>query len=540
MQENYQLIHQGLGAIPIANHFLNTSDITTILEEALGSKHAAAILLLTKNILLNRHALYAIHEWSSWFDPSIVQGGNISDDAIARALDKLFETDRSSLLTRIVLSAIKTYDVDASEIHQDTTSVSVSGAYITQQSKKAIQLKHGYSKDHRPDLKQLVYALSVTRDGAVPIHFKAHDGNRTDDTLHTETWQTLRGILGRSDFLYVADSKLCVSKTLLDIDRSQGKFVTMLPRTRREMGEFTDKLLISDVRWEKILVKKTRKSKKRDVYETASGLYQMSEGFRLHWFRSSEKKRRDYEAREEKIASALDRLRTLNDPLLKRAPRTEKAAKKRVEKVLDELLVRAWIHVEVTLKKVEQFKQKRPGPATPDTDYRKTVYWVPQIHCRRNPEGIAQSEVLDGVFPLATNTDLEAVEVLKSYKYQPTLERRHTLFKSVLQAAPVFLKKNDRIEALMFVYFIAQLIAALIERQLRLAMTNSGRNSIEVLPEGRPSKHPTVEQIFRLFEHQARRLLYSGGKQIQIFAESLTKIQGEILDFLKIPKKIYS
>jgi hypothetical protein len=58
------------------------------------------------------------------------------------------------------------------------------------------------------------------------VLFKAHDGNRTDDTLHWENWQMLRGILRRSDFLYVADSKLCVSKTLLNIDRSQGRFIT--------------------------------------------------------------------------------------------------------------------------------------------------------------------------------------------------------------------------------------------------------------------------------------------------------------------------
>ena len=71
---------------------------------------------------------------------------------------------------------------------------------------------------------------------------------------------------------------------------------------------------------------------------------------------------------------------------------------------------------------------------------------------------------MDGIFPLVTNTQLDACTVLKSYKYQPKLEKRHALLKSGLRVAPIFLKKNDRIEALMFVYFLAQLMCSLLER----------------------------------------------------------------------------
>ena len=77
----------------------------------------------------------------------------------------------------------------------------------------------------------MVYSLCVTSDGAVPIHYKAYDGNQTDDTTHWETWQALCRLLGKSDFIYVADSKLCVRETLLRIDGQQGRFVTILPRT---------------------------------------------------------------------------------------------------------------------------------------------------------------------------------------------------------------------------------------------------------------------------------------------------------------------
>jgi hypothetical protein len=131
------------------------------------------------NIPIERNALYAIREWAAPYDPALVYGGGYGDDVLARALDRLFEADRASLLTRVVLHAVKTDAVDLGQIHQDTTSVKLAGAYVNQRP-SAVQLARGYSKDHRPDLKQLVYELSVTHDGAVPVLFKAHDGNRTE------------------------------------------------------------------------------------------------------------------------------------------------------------------------------------------------------------------------------------------------------------------------------------------------------------------------------------------------------------------------
>jgi hypothetical protein len=121
----------------------------------------------------------------------LVSQGKINDDKLARALDRLFAADRATLQTRIVLAVIKGFDLKMEQIHNDTTSVMVSGAYDGQNA-KAVQLKRGHSKERRPDLKQLIYSLCVTSDGAVPVHFKAYDGNQTDDGIHLETWNRLR------------------------------------------------------------------------------------------------------------------------------------------------------------------------------------------------------------------------------------------------------------------------------------------------------------------------------------------------------------
>jgi transposase len=538
----FQLVRQGLGAIPILDRVIERIGLLQHLTEAMGqARYAQAILLLLKNILVERNALYAIQEWAAQYDPALVYGGKYGDDVLARALDRLFESDRASLLTRVVLAAVKAYAVDLSQIHQDTTSVKLTGAYARQR-RSAVQLVLGYSKDHRPDLRQLVYELSVTRDGAIPVLFKAHDGNRTDDTLHWENWQMLRGILGRSDFLYVADSKLCVSETLLNIDRNQGRFITVVPRTRSEVDQFQQKVEASLVRWEKVLAKRSsRKQGRIDLYEGASGLYQMREGFRMYWFRSSEKARRDWNEREDKIASAMEQLRALADPAGKKKPKTEKALRKKADAILARFAGEAWVKFEIALQEVEKFRQVTRGRASANTMYHKVVRWVPRISCSRDEEAISKSEVMDGIFPLSTNADLDASAVLRAYKYQPTLEKRHALLKSGLQVAPIFLKKNQRIEALMFVYFLAQLVCALIERQLRNAMRERGLSHIQILPEDRPSRTPTTEQVIRVFSSRARHLLLSKDDQlVQTFTDPLSLIQKQILDLLSISPSVYA
>jgi len=89
----------------------------------------------------------------------------------------------------------------------------------------------------------------------------------------------------------------------------------------------------------------------------------------------------------------------------------------------------------------------------------------------------------DGMFPLITNCeDLSLVEILDKYKYQPWLEKRHEQLKTVYKVAPVLLKSVTRIEGLLFVFFLAMLIQALIEREVRMGMKKNGLGSISIYP----------------------------------------------------------
>jgi transposase len=301
-EERLRLRGLRVGALPILNHFIERMGLEQELRLALkNSGYADALLALLKNIVVDRNALYAVGEWIALYDVGLVAQGKIGDDKLGRALDRLFAADRATLQTRIVLTVVNGFDLKMERIHNDTTSVMVRGAY-DHQNPKAIRLKRGHRKERRPDLKQLVYSLCVTNDGAVPVHFKAYDGNQTDDGIHLETWDRLRTLLQHPGFIYVADCKLCTEKNLRTIDGERGFFVTVVPKTRSEVQTFADAVLTGDVRWEEILRKRAdRDEKVFDVIECAVGPYHLREGFTLFWYRSSQKKKRDVRDRGERI-----------------------------------------------------------------------------------------------------------------------------------------------------------------------------------------------------------------------------------------------
>ena len=82
------------------------------------------------------------------------------------------------------------------------------------------------------------------------------------------------------------------------------------------------------------------------------------------------------------------------------------------------------------------------------------------IQWKLNEKALAEAIRTDGIFPLITNTDFQAADVLKRYKDQPFLEKRMYTKKTILEVAPVFLKKVRRIEAMLFLYFIALMIVS--------------------------------------------------------------------------------
>ncbi|KKM87351.1 hypothetical protein LCGC14_1269800 [marine sediment metagenome] len=183
-------------------------------------------------------------EWAKQMVPNLLglrpnQIGLLNDDRIGRALDRLFEADRSAMLTDFVVHMVEEFKIELEQFHNDSTTLTLHGEYPEadghiQRGKSTLVVTFGHNKDHRPDLKQLLWILTISEDGAVPVHFKVADGNTQDSTTHIETWEVLRRLEGSTQFLYVTDCKLCSRENLHHIHEAGGWFITVLPRTRKE------------------------------------------------------------------------------------------------------------------------------------------------------------------------------------------------------------------------------------------------------------------------------------------------------------------
>jgi len=557
----FELVSHRLGALPLVNHFLGRMGLSDLLARWLPAPDrrfrldpAVAIRLVVVNLLVGRAPLYGLGEWASPFAPGLLgladaDAAWLNDDRVGRALEKLFHADRASLLTELIVGVVAEFGIDTSELHNDSTSVSVHGAYrgadgTPRGGKPTTAITFGHSKDHRPDLKQLVWILTVCADGAVPMAYRLADGNTSDDPTHLPTWDHLVALLGRADFLYVADSKLACGTAMRHIDAGGGRFVTVLPRTRAEDKWFRDWAQTNQPQWtEAVRIPGTRAGEPDNVYRTFPAPLPSAEGYRIIWVHSSAKAARDAAARQGRIeagAAAIDALAAkLASP--KSRLRTRTAVDQAAAAALADAGAARWITVTIGETVEETYRQERRGRPGTNTRYRKSTRTRYTIGWQPRTDGIAYDAATDGCFPLVTNdTALPGAEVLGAYRYQPNLERRHHLLKSVQDADPLWLRDPARIEALFCCQFLALLLGALIERQIRTAMRNANTAHIPLYPELRACPSPSAERILQIFADVTRHQLHRNGRLVQTFEADLTPLQHQVLDLLGVPAASYT
>jgi transposase len=429
--------------------------------------------------------------------------------------------------------------------------VSVHGQYTDAdgapvRGKPTAAVTFGHSKDHRPDLKQLVWILTVSADGSVPMAYRLADGNTNDDPTHVPTWDGLVNVLARRDFLYVADSKLCSGDAMRHIDGEGGRFVTVLPRTRGEDKWFRDWIQTNRPQWtEAVRLPGKRIGDYDRVWSTFPAPLPSAEGFRIVWVHSTSKAARDEHIRRSKIEAGVAAIDALNDKLAgpKTRLKTRAAVEAAVTTALAETNSARWLQVTVTETEHETFRQEKRGRPGANTRFRRTVRARYTLTSRSRDDTIAYDAASDGCFPLITNDPAERLpdaQVLVAYRYQPNLERRHHLLKSVQDADPLWLRDPARIEAIFCCQFLALLVAALIEREIRNAMRAADTNDIPLYPELRACEAPSAERILTVFTDLTRHELHRDGKLLQTFEVELTPLQHQILDLLAVPATAYT
>jgi transposase len=388
----------------------------------------------------------------------------------------------------------------------------------------------------------LLFSLTISSDGAVPIHYKAYPGNRTDDTTHIETWNTIRTIAGTSGFLYVADCKVCTAKQLAYIVAEGGRVITTMPETWSESKTFKQELRAEKKAKRRILVRKVPGQESQlEYYSLFSGRYGSTKGdYRIYWYHSSEKKKNDQLAREQRLQKAEIDLLDLIPKINKRKLKTRQAIEERIEGILKARKVRGLYEIsltEVNQRSKVQIGRGRPGPRT---KYATRIESLFSLTWQRDKEALKGENRLDGVFPLlTTDNSFSAKDVLLAYKYQPRLEKRFTQFKSVHEAAPLLFKKIQRVEAIMFLFFLSLLIQAIIEREVRLKMKERGIDSLPIYPEFRDAAHPTTSKILDAFDGVSSYIVKLDRETTKEFQDSLTDTQLEILDLLGVTQNYY-
>ena len=441
------------------------------------------------------------------------------------------------------------FGVRFGEFHNDSTSIRFCGQYRaasrrTIRERTAPAITYGYSKDHRPDLKQLLFILTMDADGNVPVHFRCADGNASDSRTHIDTWNALVTVAGKADFLYVADSKLCSHENMDYIDRAGGRFVTVLPRTRLEDAEFRKWIQTETPSWECLWDRPNRRcgDGPRDRWSVFRATPPSAEGRPVVWVWSSLLTLRQEARRRKNIAAALEELAELRKRLGGAKTRLRRAAQidEQVALILAKGQVGRYLHVRRTMREDHRFKQAGRGRPGSQTAYRKITRRRYDLEWSVDEAAIAYDHNSDGMYPLITNDrSLAPTQVLQAHKGQPMIEKRFEQIKTVHEIAPVFLKNEGRIEAMFTVYFLALLVQALIERELRHAMKNAKIHELPLYPEQRLCERPTTEQILRLYSLTAQHRLLDHGRTTQVFEAELTDLQSEILTLLGVPRQAY-
>jgi transposase len=543
-------------ALPVLNAYIDNCALAETFDHFVPSSQGLTIpiptvlLFLLRNIMLSGFPLYKLSQWSRLY-PAELLGmprqhlSALNDDRVGRSLDQLFLADRATMTTVIALEVIKRYRLQMTSCHNDSTTVTFHGAYHRQPKykKKAVQLRLGFNKDHRPDLKQIVFDLVVCGDGAVPVHCKLHDGNVTDDTTHRHTWDVLRKLIGRTDFVYVADSKLCTKENMGYIAGNKGKFITILPKTRKEYRAFIEWVQEHPIPGKALWYRNSfaNNGKPKDHYRGyESRRFVSQEGYRIVWIRSSQKQKLDAEKRKQQLQEAQESLQEISGKLNKYSLKKKRVIRARVEEILTEGKVGDCLMCQIkSLRK--RFKKNttrgRPGPKSVYLCISKTYY---ELRWSVNEEVVRKKANADGFFPLITNIKgLDMRGILKHYKYQPRLEKRHSYLKSVLEVAPMYLKTPERIEALLFLYYLALVIYALIERDMRQAMKEAGIKSLPIYPEQRECQRPSAERILEAFRNYSKHELRQDDNLEETFFDTLGEMQAEVLNLLGIPLQYY-
>jgi transposase len=418
--------------------------------------------------------------WSPQLDP-----GQLSDDRAGRVLDQLWEVGPQKVFSAVSQEVIKKYALDLKAVHVDTTSRSFYGAYADQDPAVA-QITYGYSKDHRPDLKQILFGVGTSRDG-VPVMAEACSGNQSDMTWNTRWIKAARGDLGLGKdkaLVYVADSALVTLHNLDALAETRLDFISRLPERFGLADQLMDEALAARQEWEKVgTIAEAKNAASYQVWETQRELYGRTYRFVVVYSSSLDERRlRALERGVAKEKKALEEsLRELRGQDFVCAPDAQKVWERFVRKQSP-----CWHKLTATVKgaDVRVKRTKRGRPRKDERPTTETVFHL-ETSMQRDDDRYERERQKCGMFVLISSLrdrdEWSGRDVLEEYKGQAGAERIFRFIKNPAWVGAFCLKEPERIAAFGYVVLLAAMVYTLLERQVRRALAQPGQEPVEGL-----------------------------------------------------------
>ena len=474
-------------------------DLVAQIDQAIGdtdrkvSVGEAALAMVLNALGFTGRALYLMPEYMSKkpIDLLIRPGlaaEDFNDDSLGRALDLLFEKGTTEVFAKVASHAMDCYGIKHRFVHLDSSSLSVHGEYkVEDNDPEVIEITYGYSKDHRPDLKQALVSLITSHRSEIPLWLEALSGNTSDTKSFPETIYAYLEQLGNKDQPYfVIDSKFYTAENVKTL--FQGKWISRVPATIKKCQQ---------------LIAETNKVDMQPA--KADGYF-----FKEYPVTYGEVPQRWLVVFSE--ASYQQGIKSLNKKIEKKANKAEKVwkqlcnqsfscqadARKAVEQLAEQL---HYHQVEMAIE--PKYGYSRPGRPPKGAQPEVLGYQV-NGKITKDVTAIEVAKQRKGKFVIATNElDQEALpaeEILSEYKAQGvSVERGFRFLKDpMFFADSLFLKNPARIMALIMIMGLALLIYALAECKLREVM----QQHQETIPNqvGKPTDTPTLRRIFQMFE----------------------------------------
>lgn len=434
---------------------------------------------------------------------------------LGRSLDKVFSYGCDLLFSEVALSVCKQEEIDLRFNSLDTTSFSLTGEYAPDSDEHTILVTHGYSKDHRPDLKQVMQELMVSQDGGVPFMSKSHDGNASDNNVFRERCAAILKEFAASEEprYLVADSKLYTSENAANL--ALIPFITRIPGNLKVVGEVIQQSLELDT-WQAI-DDETR-------YQRVDLCHYGMEQRWLVVYSESAYQRADKtlakaQAREcQKVSKQLFHLQA------RRFDTVESA-----RDALDRIVKKLSYHKLETMELTQHVRYASRGRPKADSAI-KGIKWQITATVAPDTTKVSHKQHQEACYVLGTSipdSHLSDLEVIGGYKGQGAVERGFRFLKSpVFFVSSLYVKKPSRIEGLLMVMTLALLIYSVAQRRMRRQLESTG----ETLPNqiNQPTSRPTLRWVFQMLEG-IHRVLLSVGEQVTCVMDGITDLRMKIL-----------